>query len=171
MTDRLLLSCSISRAAFSYLQSCALAYTSSDTTWRNCQELKMNVLCWLCSSYPWQLHRTKFLLHWPGLETKKVPTSYEAKKVPTAYVCFFLQCCSFVPSYKCCLKVLSLIPFAFLSLRLSSQICSRKDGPFQFPSVQVCTLGPSPYGWCHWLTYHLLQVRITFFKQLKVKVD
>lgn len=71
---------------------------------------KMRVLCWLCSSYSWQLHRTKFLLHWPRLETKKVLTAY------VSYLLFFLQCYSFVPSYKWCLKVLSLIHSPFLSL-------------------------------------------------------
>lgn len=101
-----------------------------------------------------------------GLDLKK-------KRIPTAYVSylFFLYCYSFVSSYKYCLKVLSLIHFPLLSLWSSSQICSWKDGPFQFSPVKVCTLGPSPYGWCHWLAHHLLQVWVTFFKRLNVKIN
>lgn len=64
----------------------------------------------------------------------------------------------------------TLIHFFFISL-CSSQICSQKDGPFQFPSVQVCTLGPSPHGRCHWRTHHVLQVSITFSGKLKVKIN
>lgn len=123
----------------------------------------IKVLCWLCNSDNFTEQSFCFV----GLDLKQTK-----KKVPTVCVsCFlvFLLCHAFVPSFK-----YSKITMYFNPLLLSlwsSQVCSQKDGPFQFPSVQACTLGPSPHGRCHWRTHHLLQVSINFLGKLKVKIN
>lgn len=165
MIYNVFLSYKVTRAVFSWALSANLYFWSTHLPklHEGAVRWRMKFMCWLCSSYPWPLHRTKFLLDWPRLETQKSANSLCMLFV--GFVTVLLLC-----SYKRCFKVLILMHFPFISL-WPRQIFCWKDGPFQFPTVQVCTLGPSPYGWCHWLPYCLLQVGITFFKLLEVKIN